>query len=50
MKKNFRNQEDVAFTPQFFSKKFVLATSPSVDCTEKVQSWKLFYKEKLYLE
>jgi len=37
-KKNFRNQVDVAFTPHFFSKKFVLVTSLFVDCTEKVQS------------
>jgi hypothetical protein len=49
-KKFLRSKASVAFTPHLFWKRFVRATITFVEFTEKVQAWKLFSEEKLYLE
>jgi len=45
-----QNNVTVVLTPHYFEERFLQATITFVECTEKVQAWKLFSEKKLYLE
>jgi hypothetical protein len=49
-KKSFEMAEMLRSRRNFLRKKFVAMTITFVECTEKVQAWKLFSGKKLYLE